>query len=111
MAREDDPVLELCEQFDVAYVPYFPLGSAFTGGPAALAADPAISEVAGKHEATPSQVALAWLLERSPKIVLIPGTSSVDHLEENLAAGDLDLDEDDLRRLDGVEQRGNPRGR
>ena len=108
LERSAEDLLELCRERDLAFVPYFPLGSAFTGGPAKLAADPAVSRVAAKHDATPSQVALAWLLHRDERILLIPGTSSVSHLEENLAAGDLALDADDLELLEGVEPAGNP---
>src|SRR5205814_1110334 len=106
--REDEDVLELCAERGIAFVPFFPLGSAFTGGPAALAADPTIARVAEKHRATASQVALAWLLHRDDGILLIPGTSSVGHLEENIAAGDLALDADDLATLDAVQQKGDP---
>jgi aryl-alcohol dehydrogenase-like predicted oxidoreductase len=74
------------------FVPFFPLGSAFTGGPRQLAADPAITEVAARRQATPSQIALAWLLHRSERILLIPGTGSIPHLEENVAAGDIELE-------------------
>jgi aryl-alcohol dehydrogenase-like predicted oxidoreductase len=101
--RAGEDVLELCVESDLAFVPFFPLGSAFTGGPAKIAADPVIAAVAEKHGATPSQVALAWLLHRDERILLIPGTGSVRHLEENLAAGELSLDADDLERLDQVE--------
>ena len=106
--RSAEDLLELCRERDLAFVPFFPLGSAFTGGPAKLAADPAVSRVAAKHDATPSQVALAWLLHRDERILLIPGTSSLSHLEENLAASELALDADDLELLDGVEPAGNP---
>jgi pyridoxine 4-dehydrogenase len=108
MEREGEDVLELCAERDVAFVPFFPLGSAFTGGPAKLAADPAVARVAAKHAATPSQVALAWLLHRDEHILLIPGTSSISHLEENLAAAGLTLDADDLEALDAVRPAGNP---
>jgi aryl-alcohol dehydrogenase-like predicted oxidoreductase len=108
--REDEPVLEFAREHEIAYVPYFPLGSAFTGGPATLAKDPAISKVADKHGATPSQIALAWLLARYDRILLIPGTKSATHLEENLAAIDVELDENDLMELDGVEHVGRPLG-
>jgi aryl-alcohol dehydrogenase-like predicted oxidoreductase len=100
--RGSEDVLELCRERDLAFVPFFPLGSAFTGGPAQLAADPVIAGVADRHGATPSQVALAWLLHRDERILLIPGTSSRGHLEENVAAGDLELDADDLLALDAV---------
>ena len=106
--RADEGTVDLCEQRGVAYVPYFPLGSAFSGGPRALAADPAIAEVAARHGVTASQIALAWLLHRSPRILLIPGTSSVAHLEENLAVGDIALSEDDLGRLDQAQDIGHP---
>ena len=108
--REDDPVVELCRERDIAFVPFFPLGSAFTGGPAKLAQDPTISSVAEKHGARTSQVALAWLLARYERMLLLPGTTSVAHLEENLAAIDLQLDADDLAKLDTVEQVGRPLG-
>jgi aryl-alcohol dehydrogenase-like predicted oxidoreductase len=106
--RRDDPIVEVCREREIAYVPFFPLGSAFTGGPAKLAKDPTISSVAQKHGATTSQVALAWLLARYERILLIPGTTSIAHLEENLAAIDIELDEGDLTELEGVEQVGNP---
>jgi pyridoxine 4-dehydrogenase len=106
--RASDDVLALCSERDMAFVPFFPLGSAFTGGPAKLAADPAIAGVAAKHGATPSQVALAWLLHRDEHVLLIPGTSTVAHLEENLAAGDLALDAADLERLAAAQEAGDP---
>jgi len=108
--REHEPVLELCREREIAFVPFFPLGSAFTGGPKTLAKDPAIVQVAEKHGATPPQVALAWLLNHYDRMLLIPGTTSVDHLEENLAAADVELDEADLTTLVAVEQVGNPLG-
>ncbi|MCF6378832.1 aldo/keto reductase [Nocardioides KLBMP 9356] len=101
--RRDEPVLDVCRELGIAYVPYFPLGSAFTGGPAALAADPHVASVAAKHGATASQVALAWLLAQYDRMLLIPGTKSVAHLEENMAVLDVELDDDDLARLERVE--------
>ena len=106
--REDDELVDYCDAEGIAYVPYFPLGSAFSGGPKALAEDPAIAGVAAKHDVTPSQVALAWLLYRSERILLIPGTSSVAHLEENLAAADVQLDDEDLETLRGAQEVGHP---
>jgi len=108
--RTDEPLVEFCRENGVAYVPFFPLGSAFTGGPATLAGDPAIVQVAEKHGATPSQVALAWLLTRYDHVLLIPGTGSVAHLEENMGAADVSLDADDLATLAEVTQVGNPLG-
>jgi pyridoxine 4-dehydrogenase len=97
--RQDDPMVEFAREREIAFVPFAPLGSAFRGGPARLAADPAIARVAHKHGATPAQVALAWLLARYDRMLLIPGTSSVAHLEENMAATELELDDGDLAAL------------
>jgi aryl-alcohol dehydrogenase-like predicted oxidoreductase len=106
--RDDQPVIELCREHAIAYVPYYPLGSAFIGGPAALAADPAIASVAAKHGVTAPQIALAWLLDHYDRMLLIPGTSSVAHLEENVAAGAIQLDDDDLATLENATQIGGP---
>jgi pyridoxine 4-dehydrogenase len=100
--RTNEPLVELCRGHEIAFVPFFPLGSAFTGGPQKLAADPAIAAVAARHGATPAQIALAWLLHRYDRMLLIPGTISVAHLEENLAAGDIALDASDLDTLETV---------
>ena len=106
--RGGEDVLELCMARNIAFVPYFPLGSAFTGGPKQLAEDPVIAGVAERHGVTATQVALAWLLHRYERILLIPGTSSVEHLEENMAAADVALDEQDLGELDGATRLGDP---
>ncbi|HEX3978650.1 MAG TPA: oxidoreductase [Solirubrobacteraceae bacterium] len=106
--RSNEALVDFCREREIAFVPFFPLGSAFAGGPAKLAADPAVAAVADKHGATPSQVALAWLLARYDRILLIPGTTSVAHLEENMAAGAVALDADDLARLESAEQTGRP---
>jgi pyridoxine 4-dehydrogenase len=106
--RSNQDVLEVCRERGIAFVPFFPLGSAFTGGPKKLAEDAAIAQVAAKHGVTPSQVALAWLLHRDEHILLIPGTSSVSHLEQNLAAADVELDADDMTVLEDVEPAGDP---
>jgi aryl-alcohol dehydrogenase-like predicted oxidoreductase len=106
--RESQDVLELCAERGMAFVPFFPLGSAFTGGPGAIAADPHVVEVATKHGATTAQVALAWLLHRDPCILLIAGTSSVGHLEENVGAAGLSLDDEDMAALEQVRQVGDP---
>jgi pyridoxine 4-dehydrogenase len=106
--RVEEDELALCEERGIAFVPFFPLGSAFSGGPRQLAADPAVAQVAERHGASATQVALAWLLARSERILLIPGTSSVSHLDENMAAADVELDEQDMRTLDGAVQLGDP---
>jgi aryl-alcohol dehydrogenase-like predicted oxidoreductase len=108
--RAHEPILDLCREHEIAFVPFFPLGSAFTGGPAKLAQDPAISQVASKHDVTPSQVALAWLLAHYERILLIPGTTSVAHLEENMAAAEVELDDEDMATLNGAQQVARPLG-
>ena len=102
--RQDDGLVEFAREREIAFVPFFPLGSAFRGGSARLAGDPAIVQVADKHRATPTQIALAWLLARYERMLLIPGTSSIAHLEENMAASELELDDGDLAALDRVAQ-------
>ncbi|MEU1462252.1 oxidoreductase [Streptomyces sp. NPDC005727] len=94
--RRDDALVERTAAENIAFVPYFPLGG-FTP----LQSD-ALSKVAARLGASPQQVALAWLLGRSPNIALIPGTSSPDHLRENIAAASLVLPEDAVAELDGV---------
>ena len=106
--RSGEDVLELCMERDMAFVPYFPLGSAFSAGPKQLARDPVIAGVAQRHGITVTQVALAWLLSRYARMLLIPGTSSVEHLEENMAAADVELDEQDLAELENAIQLGDP---
>jgi aryl-alcohol dehydrogenase-like predicted oxidoreductase len=106
--RGGGDVLSLCEERGLAFVPFFPLGSAFTNGPQHLAADPAVREIAERRNATPSQIALSWLLHKSQRILLIPGTRSLQHLEENMAAADIELDAQDMRRLEAVRRLGDP---
>ncbi len=94
--RADDALIEDLERRGIAYVPFFPLGG-FTPLQSTT-----LSDVAERLGATPMQVALAWLLQRSPNILLIPGTSSVAHLRENLAAGKLVLSPQTVAELDGI---------
>jgi aryl-alcohol dehydrogenase-like predicted oxidoreductase len=94
--RTDDALIDALAGNGIAYVPFFPLG-----GFNPLQSK-ALSDVAARVEATPMQVALAWLLRRAPNILLIPGTSSVAHLRENLAAADLDLPDEAISALDGI---------
>ncbi|MDB5968765.1 MAG: putative oxidoreductase YdbC [Hydrocarboniphaga sp.] len=94
--REDDALIDELARDGIAYVPFFPLGGFSPLQSATL------SEVAARLGATPMQVALAWLLRRSPNILLIPGTSSVAHLRENLAAAELNLPDDAITALDGI---------
>ena len=94
--RDDDALIDELAERGIAYVPFFPLGG-FTPLQSST-----LSDVAGRLGATPMQVALCWLLHRSPNILLIPGTSSVAHLRENLAAGKLTLSPQSLAQLDGI---------
>jgi aryl-alcohol dehydrogenase-like predicted oxidoreductase len=94
--RADDALVDALARDGIAFVPFFPLGG-FTPLQSS-----ALSEVAAQLDATPMQVALAWLLQRSPNILLIPGTSTVSHLRENLAAVDLELPDDAVRLLDQI---------
>jgi aryl-alcohol dehydrogenase-like predicted oxidoreductase len=89
--RHSLPVLDECEARGIAFVPFFPLGSAFAGGNPVLRS-PQVVSIAARLGRTPAQIALAWLLSFRPNILLIPGTSSVSHLEENMAARDIELD-------------------
>lgn len=94
--RNDDALIDDLAQHGIAYVPFFPLGG-FTP-----LQSTALTDVATSFEATPMQVALAWLLQRAPNILLIPGTSSVGHLRENLAAVDLALSSDAIEALNHI---------
>ena len=96
--RSDQDVFEACRFDGVPYVPFFPLGSAFHAENPVLTA-PAVNTVAQRLGATPAQVALAWLLHRAPNVLLIPGTSSPEHLEENLDAAGLALDQEAMDAL------------
>jgi pyridoxine 4-dehydrogenase len=92
--RSSENVLEACERAGLGFIPWFPLATgdlARPGGP--------VDELASAHEATPGQLALAWLLARSPVMLPIPGTASIGHLEENVAAQRISLDGEDLERL------------
>ena len=99
VARDDGGVLDRCTAAGIAFVPYFPLGSAFPGMPK-VTDDAAVLAVAARLGARPAQVGLAWLLARAANILLIPGTSSLAHLEENLAVRDVVLAPTDLAELD-----------
>jgi pyridoxine 4-dehydrogenase len=92
--RQAEDVLEYCESQGIGFIPWFPLAAgklAEPGGP--------VAEIAEAHGATPGQVALAWLLARSQVVLPIPGTGSVEHLEENVAAAELELTDDEVARL------------
>ncbi len=93
--RNAEPVLEYCESEGLGFIPWFPLANR-----ALAASEGPLASVAAELEATPSQVALAWLLRRSPVMLPIPGTKSIEHLEENVAAASLELSSEQAARLD-----------
>ena len=93
--RESEDVLDSCEQQGIAFIPWFPIASGDLAKPGG-----ALDRIAEQNDATPAQVAIAWLLHRSPVMIPIPGTSSVTHLEENVAARDLELTDDDLKQIE-----------
>ncbi|OBJ52111.1 aldo/keto reductase [Mycobacterium sp. 1423905.2] len=99
--RSQEDTLRLCAAEDVAWVPYFPLGSSLPGFPK-VADHPVVVDIAGRLGVTGAQIGLAWLLAHAPNTLLIPGTRSVGHLEENLGAGDVTLDAETLERLDAI---------
>jgi pyridoxine 4-dehydrogenase len=92
--REDDELVRMCADRGIAFVPFFAVASG-TGE------DARVAEVAGRHDATPAQVRLAWTLHQGPHVLAIPGTGDVAHLEQNVAAAALRLTEEDLKTLDG----------
>ncbi|MCP2181728.1 oxidoreductase [Prauserella alba] len=98
--RADADVLDLCHGANIAYVPYFPLGSAFPGMPK-VTDNAAVRAVAERAGASRAQVGLAWLLARRDNVLLIPGTSRVAHLEENMRIADVALSEADMAELEG----------
>ena len=90
--REWDYVVDYCESYGIAFIPWFPLGAGRVAGEV-------LNKIAQEHQASSKQVALAWLLRRSPVMLPIPGTSSVEHLEENVAAASLHLTDEEYERL------------
>jgi pyridoxine 4-dehydrogenase len=93
--RSSQEVLEVCERDGLGFFPWFPLAAGDLAKPGGI-----VAEIAQARDATPGQVALAWLLQRSPVMLPIPGTSSISHLEENVAGAELVLDEHEIERLD-----------
>ncbi|MGO3326075.1 aldo/keto reductase [Gordonia sp. (in: high G+C Gram-positive bacteria)] len=96
--REAEPVLAYCREQGIAFIPWYPIGGGDFGERDAL------SEVAAVHDVTTRQVALAWLLHHAENILLIPGTSSISHLEQNMAVGELHLTTDQMASLDALSQ-------
>ena len=104
LERDDDDLIASARRHEIAFVPWAPLGSS-SGGPARLGAERSIVEVANKHHAMPMQIALAWLLARYERMLLIPGTGSVAHLEQNVAALKIELGDTDMSTLNDVGRR------
>jgi pyridoxine 4-dehydrogenase len=101
LQRDDDPLVDHCTDAGIPYLPFFPLAIGSVADPGA------VSDVAGELGVTPAQVALAWLLHRSPWMLPIPGTGDPAHLEENVGAGSLRLPDEIVARLDAA---GRPSG-
>jgi pyridoxine 4-dehydrogenase len=99
--RASVPLLEECASRGIAFVPFFPLGSGFVR-PNPVLDNKHVRRIAERLGITPAQVALAWTLSLAPNILLIPGTSSVRHLEENLAVADIELDDEAQQQLVAV---------
>ncbi|OBJ69837.1 oxidoreductase [Mycobacterium colombiense] len=99
--RESAPVLEECERRGIAFVPFFPLGAAFMQ-PNPVLSHPVVQEIAQRLGRTSAQVALAWTLGVAPNVLLIPGTSSLSHLEENMDVASIELDDEDRERLNAI---------
>jgi pyridoxine 4-dehydrogenase len=99
--REWDYVVEYCERNNIAFIPWFPLGAGSVAGRL-------LDRIAKARQVKPIQVALAWLLKRSPIMLPIPGTSSISHLEENVQAGSLELTEEEYLQLTGVADLDSP---
>lgn len=95
--RDDEDVLDYCEQHGIAFIPWYPLNTGDLTGKGT-----SLDKIAKKHEATPSQIALAWLLHKSPIMIPIPGTSKVKHLEENMKAANIKLDQEDMEALNNI---------
>jgi aryl-alcohol dehydrogenase-like predicted oxidoreductase len=93
--REWDYVVDYCERNEIAFIPWYPLGAGKVAGEV-------LHAIADRHRASPTQIALAWLLQRSPLMLPIPGTSSIEHLEQNIAAASLHLTEEEYGKLSAV---------
>jgi pyridoxine 4-dehydrogenase len=97
--RQSEDVLEACEEAGIAFIPWFPLATGRLAEPGG-----ALDQAARAHDATPAQIALAWLLARSPVMLPIPGTSSVEHLEENVAAAQIELSREEVDEIGSASQ-------
>src|SRR5208282_3383589 len=98
--RASENVLDYCERHSIGFIPWYPLAAGDLAKPGAL-----LDVIARRHKAAPSQIALAWVLKRSPVMLPIPGTSKVSHLEENVAAANVVLSDDEFAALDKAGRR------
>ncbi|MDN5854416.1 MAG: aldo/keto reductase [Actinomycetia bacterium] len=105
VARDDEEMLQLCATEDIAWVPFWPLGGGLMPNLPTVTDEPTVQAVARNLGVTPAQVGLAWLLHHEPNLLLIAGTTDAGHLEANLAAGAIALDNGTLAELDGVPSR------
>jgi aryl-alcohol dehydrogenase-like predicted oxidoreductase len=106
VSRADEDMLRLCAAEGIAWVPFFPLGGAFSSLPK-VTEEPTVHAVAESLGVTPSQIGLAWLLHHAPNVLLIPGTADPAHLEANMAVSELTFDDATRATLDAVESRSN----
>src|SRR5215210_5839285 len=97
--RDSEDVLDVCEEAGIGFIPWFPLATGRLAEPGG-----ALDRIAGERDATPAQIALAWLLARSPVMLPIPGTSSVEHFEEDVAAGEIELSPDEVAAIGSASQ-------
>ncbi|MGC7101008.1 aldo/keto reductase [Amycolatopsis lurida] len=104
VARGDEDMLRLCADEHIAWVPFFPLGGAFPSMPK-VTDEPAVTDIANALGHTPAQIGLAWLLHHAPNVLLIPGTANTGHLEANITAGTITLDDTTVATLDAVRSR------
>ncbi|HWV76004.1 MAG TPA: aldo/keto reductase [Isoptericola sp.] len=108
-SRKQEPVLDIARAEGVAWAPFFPLGGAFPGS-AKVTHEPVVQQIANEVGASPAQVGLAWLLQHAPNVLIIPGTTSTSHLEQNVAAGSVQLTTDQVARLDAIKPAAGIRG-
>lgn len=99
--RADEEVLDYCDREGIGFIPWFPLASGDLAKPGGL-----VDAIAKTHDASPGQIALAWILKRSPNMLPIPGTSKVSHLEENIAAAQIELSDDEFQQLNNATKNG-----
>jgi pyridoxine 4-dehydrogenase len=97
--RQSEDVLDVCEEAGIGFIPWFPLATGRLAEPGGE-----LERIAGEHDATPAQIALAWLLARSPVMLPIPGTSSVEHFEEDVAAAEIELSPDEVAAIGSASQ-------